>query len=161
MTDTIDTALRSAYEEVMWLAERKDVTASMARAWYTHILATRLAKTVRTFTGEVSKQAASNYLDMRLTLEHFGRLQHRLTNLVTEHLKSGQKPEEFVALVRDCEKVRITTLAENYSAMKAKGDYSIAGIELIQWKDLDETCRTWLHKKVLRGRVANASDFAP
>lgn len=157
--DAIDARLRSAYEEIMWLARREDVTSSMARAWYTHIVSNRLAKTVRIFTGEVSQQAAHHHGNIRLTLEHFERIQHRLTNLVTEHLKGGDKPEEFVSLIRDCEKVRITTLAENYAAMRAKGDYTIAGITLLQWPDLDERCRQWLYKNILRGRVANAHEY--
>jgi hypothetical protein len=159
MTDVIKARLFSVYEEIMWLARRNDVTASMARAWYTHIVSNRLAKTVRTFTGEVSEQAARHYGGTRLTLEHFGRIQHRLTNLVNDHIKNGEKPEEFASLIREYEKVRITTVAENYAAMRAKGDYTTAGITLLQWSELDESCRSWLRKNVLRGRVANAQDY--
>lgn len=45
---TIDRAIRAellaAYEDVMWLARRDGVTPSMARAWYTHIVAGRMSR---------------------------------------------------------------------------------------------------------------------
>jgi hypothetical protein len=97
-----------------------------------------------------------------LRLEHHSRIQTKLTALVQAHcgLKHPD-PEEFVQLIIECENVHIVTFRENYDAMSAKGDYRKAGIELKAWRDISTERREVLWKRVLRGKVVNASDFAP
>jgi hypothetical protein len=50
---TLLAALVSIYEEIMWLATRPNVTASRARAWYTHVMAESVKLRVRHFSGLV------------------------------------------------------------------------------------------------------------
>lgn len=153
--------LLSVYEEVMWLAKRSDMSASMARAWYTHVRAHRLSKHIRRFTGKVSMTAAANET-VPLRLEHFKRIQTTLTQLVRRHVEARrQDAEEFIRVVLDCEQVHIVTFGENYDAMKAKGDYTNAGIVLLDWSAIKSERQQSLWKKMLVGRVANAAAFAP
>ncbi|MEZ5465591.1 MAG: hypothetical protein R3F22_10295 [Lysobacteraceae bacterium] len=85
MTSTIDEKtekeLSSLYDEVMWLAKRPSVTPSMARAWYTHVVAGRLSRRIRRFSGRVSQHAAEDP-EATLRLEHHQRIQTTLTALV-------------------------------------------------------------------------------
>jgi len=164
-TSTIDPALRSElvalHEEIMWLVARPRVTPSMARAWYTHVVAGKFCRRIRLFSGKVSRAAGSN-LNATLRLEHHARIQTTLTNLVAAHLKRKRpNPHEFVRTVIECEKVHIVTFAENYAAMSNNGNYRRAGIELIPWRSITEARRQTLWTKMLRGKVANASQFAP
>lgn len=153
--------LASIYEEVMWLADRPNNTAADARAWYTHIAHLKVRRLARRFTGNVSRSAVTDEA-AELRLEHFKRMQTTLTKLVARHLSEGkQNSEEFIETVLDCEQVHIVTKRENYDAMKAKGDYTLAGIELVPWERIPLERQQKLWKSVLRGRVANASDFAP
>lgn len=62
----IESELTAVYEEIMWLAKRPNVTPSSARAWYTHIVSTRLRKSVRRFTGNVSENALIKGAELRL-----------------------------------------------------------------------------------------------
>lgn len=143
----------------MWLAARKPYTPSDARAWYTHIAYLGVRRTVRRFTGKVSKAAALE-TGGAIRLEHFKRIQTTLTKLVERHLASGARdPDEFVRTVIDCEQVHIVTTAENYAAMKAKGDYVLAGIHLLDWSEIPLERRRTLWKKTLNGKVANAALF--
>lgn len=152
--------LVSIYEEIMWLAQRPNVTGGRARAWYTHIMAESVKKRIRRFTGFVSVNAIED-TSGELRLEHFKRIQTTLTGLVDRHKQSQcTDPEEFVRTVLDFEQVHIVTSAENYAAMKAKGDYALAGIQLVQWDEISPQRRQALWEKMLRGRVANASFFA-
>lgn len=153
-------SLVQVYEEIMWLAERPHTTPSSVRAWYTHIASNRLRKHIRRFTGMVSEKAA--YEDVpTYRLEHFKRIQTTLTQFVKRHVESGiRDPEEFVKLVLDCEQVHLVTIDENYAAMKAKGDYTEAGIKLIPWRDVPEGRSEIVLKKVLRGKISNYSDFS-
>lgn len=154
-------SLRSIYEEVMWLAERPNTTPSAARAWYTHVAAVRLRCDIRRFTGSVSEEARDD-LGATLRLEHFMRIQTTLTQLVARHLKTRTRnAEEFIHTVLECEQVHIVTMRENYEAMKHKSNYSSAGIELINWRELTADRRRFLWSRVLVGRVANAREFAP
>jgi len=104
---------------------------------------------------------ASENASVTLRLEHFKRIQTTLTQLVAEHLRSGEDSAEFIRVLLDCEQVHIVTFDENYQAMKAKGDYTEAGIRLIDWDKVPKIRREHLWNKMLRGRVANASDFKP
>lgn len=151
--------LVSLYDEMMWLARRPGVSPSMARAWYTHIVSTKLARKIRFFTGEVSSAAIADP-KQRLTLEHFKRLQTRLTAMVESDAAGDQNAEAFIRLLRDLEQVRITTVAENYAAMKADGDYGIAGIELVSWDDIPVDVQQVLWKRVLNGKVMNYEAYA-
>lgn len=161
ITPTVRAKLASVYEEVMWLAERPNTTSSAARAWYTHVAAVALKRQVRRFTGNVSDSAATDEKAI-LRLEHFKRIQTTLTNLVARHRKTGTRSaEEFIRIVIDCEQVHIVTMAENYAAMKAKGDYSLAKISLRDWRSLPAERQKFLWKKVLNGKVSNAAEFAP
>jgi hypothetical protein len=153
--------LAAAYKQVMWLARQPGVQPSAARAWYTHIVAGRLARLIRRFTGKVSASAAREPKGT-LRLEHFRRIQTKLTQLVARHVRLRRsRPGEFVALVMRCERVHIVTFQENYAAMRANGNYRKAGIRLRSWKSLPARTRTILWAKMLRGRVANARQFAP
>jgi hypothetical protein len=149
--------LEAVYEEIMWLACRKGVTPSMARAWYTHIVTNRLK--LRRFTGEVSDKAVADP-NAVLRLEHHGRIQNALTQLVSRHLKLKQSlPHEFVETVLKAESVHIVTFGENYDAMRSRGDYDSAGIVLTNWGSISLDKRTILWHKMLRGKVANADEF--
>lgn len=144
----------------MWLAARPNVTPSVARSWYTHATAERLKKRVRMFTGQVSEQACHFREDLRV--EHYLRIQTRLTQLVEKHLRDGYRnSSEFIELIKCCEQVHIVTKTENYAAMKAKGDYLTAGIKLVQWSSIDLETQSKLWKKMLRGKVANQEEFKP
>jgi hypothetical protein len=153
--------LIAAYKQVMWLARQPDIRPSAARAWYTHIAAGRLARHIRMFTGKVSARAAADP-GATLRLEHYQRIQTRLTQLVARHLELRRsRPSEFLALVLQCERVHIVTFEENYAAMRANGDYRKAGIRLRTWSSIPLRTRKLLWSKMLRGRVANAYRFAP
>ncbi|CAL8481512.1 protein of unknown function (plasmid) [Caballeronia sp. S22] len=81
-------ALESIYEKMMWLAARPNVTASRARAWYTHVMAESVKLRVRRFTGLVSRTAAAGN-GTGLRLEHYRRIQTTLTDLVERHRQVG------------------------------------------------------------------------
>lgn len=155
-------ALAAVYEEVMWLARRSGVTPSMARGWYTHIVAnSELGRRVRRFSGRVSRAAVDD-IGGRLVLEHPDRLQARLTALVETHVREGKAhPEEFINGVLAWETVNIVTFKENYEARKSGGDYRDAGIVLVEWCEIDTARQVALWKTKLKGRVANARAFAP
>jgi hypothetical protein len=153
--------LAAVYEEMMWLAKRPDVTPSMVRGWYTHVVAGRFKRRIRRFTGKVSRAAASSGFPT-LRLEHYKRIQTSLTSLVERHLKLKKpNPNEFIRLVLECERVHIVTFDENYAAMRADGNYGKAGIELISWNSLPNAHRRALWTKMLRGNVANANRYEP
>jgi len=151
----IETKLNSIYKQIMWLARQPGVTPSKARAWYTHVVSS--PRDVCRFTGKVSKKALKEGATLRL--EHFNRLQQSLTSLVKRHLKEGDDFKEFLKEIRRCEKVHIVTFEENNEAMKAKGDYMKAGIELMDWKDIPQKKRSYLWENKLRGKVSNSNEF--
>lgn len=161
MAPELEAALASIYEEIMWLSVRPNVTAGRARAWYTHIMVESVKLKLRRFTGQVSKQAiASDGKDLRL--EHYMRIQTTLTQLVEKHRAENiRNVTEFISTVVEYEQVHIVTTKENYDAMRAKGDYSLAGIELVSWAEISQSRRTELWKKMLRGKVANAVEYQP
>lgn len=157
----LHSALKSIYEEVMWLSARPNVTPGRARAWYTHIMAEAVKRKLRCFTGKVSETAAKGS-DGPLMLEHFKRIQTTLTALVEHHRTERlNDPEAFIRTLVEFEHVHIVTRAENYAAMRARGYYRQAGIVLVPWKKLPEKRRTELWQKMLRGKVANANAFKP
>ena len=161
LADDLSAELIAIYEEIMWLSRRPNVTASCARAWYTHIMSERIKRRMRQFTGKVSRSAAESDT-ATLRLEHFKRIQTTLTSLVERHRKSNRpNPDEFVRVLVEYERVHIVTLEENYAAMRAKGNYRNAGIELVAWRSLPPNRQTTLWKKMLRGKVANAEAYAP
>jgi len=152
--------LARVYEEIMWLSARPNVTPSVARSWYTHATSERLKKHVRRFTGFASQRSVESDEDLRL--EHYLRIQSQLTKLVQSHKEKGTNcPDAFVELILECEQVHIATKAENYAAMKAKGDYSLAGISLVAWEDIDPERRRFLWRRMLRGRVSNYKKYDP
>ncbi len=145
----------------MWLSVRPNVTPGRARAWYTHIMAEAVKRKLRRFTGKVSETAAKDS-DGPLMLEHFKRIQTTLTTLVERHRTERlNDPEEFVQTIVEFEQVHIVTRAENYAAMRAKGDYLQAGIVLLSWNEISEKRRSELWQQMLRGKVANADAFKP
>lgn len=157
----VEEQLTSVYSDIMWLARRPGVSPSMARAWYTHVFASQLARQVRMFSGLVSSRAAESP-DGTLRLEHHHRIQTTLTSLVARHIREGLvDPSEFVQTVVRCESVHIVTFRENYDAAKAKGDYTAAGISLIPWQSMSDDTKRMLWSRMLKGRVANAADFKP
>jgi hypothetical protein len=158
--ESIRPALRSIYEEVMWLSQRPNVTPGRARGWYTHIMAESLKRRVRQFTGQVSQEAVTSS-GGPLMLEHYLRIQTALSQLVERHRSSRlDAPDEFIDLVIEYERVHIVTRAENYAAMRAKGDYELAGIHLISWTDLPPQRRSELWSSMLKGKVANAAEYS-
>jgi hypothetical protein len=152
--------LLSIYEEIMWLAKRPRTSPSAARAWYTHVVAGRHIRRIRYFSGKVSSSASKNEAGT-LRLEHFKRIQTTLTQLVAKHLRSGEDSAEFIRVLLDCEQVHIVTFDENYQVLKAKGDYTKAGIHLLDWDKIPKIRREHLWNKMLKGKVANASEFKP
>ena len=154
-------ALVSVYDEIMWLSRRPNVTPSRARAWYTHVMSESVKRRVRRFTGMVSTNALQSTGE-QLMLEHFLRIQTTLSELVARHMKDQiHDASEFLMILSACERVHIVTRSENYAAMRAKGDYATANIELVSWVNIPENQRQYLWVKMLRGKVANASDFSP
>jgi hypothetical protein len=136
------------------------VTPSAARAWYTHIMAGGLARQVRRFTGKVSSAAVSDPSAV-LRLEHYARIQTTLTALVSRHLAQKRgRPSEFVNTVIRTECVHIVTFQENYAAMRHGGNYRRAGIKLVSWNRIPRAKRVRLWRRMLKGRVANAEDYA-
>jgi hypothetical protein len=154
-------ALLSIYEEVMWLSKRPNVTPGRARAWYTHIMAESVKLQLRQFTGMVSAAAVAD-LTGPLMLEHYLRIQAALSALVARHSTAAEPdPDEFVALLAEYERVHIVCRGENYAAMRAKGDYALAGITLVPWVELPSPQQEQLWRTMLRGRVANAAEYKP
>ncbi len=154
-------ALKSIYEEVMWLSARPNVTPGRARAWYTHIMAEAVKRKLRRFTGKVSEIAVAQ-CDDPLMLEHFKRIQTTLTGLVEQHRAAQlNDPDAFIKTLVEFEQVHIVTRDENYAAMRAKGSYRKAGIVLLSWEKLSGKRRTELWQTMLRGKVANADAFKP
>ncbi len=153
--------LKEIYEEIMWLARRPNVRPSAARAWYTHVMSGSVRRRVRRFSGKVSQRAVRTK-DGPLRLEHYKRMQTTLTKLVERHLaRKKRSPREFISVVMDCERVHIVTFAENYLAMRAKGNYRKAGIKLRNWDSLPKKRQIALWRSLLHGKVANAQLFAP
>ena len=155
----LQVALRSIYEEVMWLSRRPNVTPGRARAWYTHIMAEAFKRQLRQFTGQVSEAAVTATTEP-LRLEHFKRIQTTLSDLVKRHRTKGlNDPAEFIQILVEYERVHIVTRGESYDAMRAKGDYERAGIKLRSWDSLPSARQRELWRTMLRGKVANASKF--
>lgn len=156
----LDEELSAVYEEIMWLAARPNVTPSVARSWYTHATVERLKKKVRMFTGRVSERAAM--FEEELRLEHFLRIQTTLTQLVERHLTEDYRDaREFISTIKRCEQVHIVTRSENYAAMRAKGSYQEADINLVDWSTLDYDRQLKLWTRMLRGKVANHREYQP
>jgi hypothetical protein len=165
-TQDLDPAVRAVltatYQEMMWLAARPNVSAAAARTWYSHVRAAKVVRTLRRFSGMVSRKAAESDPRAALRLEHFKRMQTIVTKMIERHRKLGTlDPDEFVRILIDCERVHVVTFAENYDAMRADGDYEKAGIELLPWRTLSLEKQAFLWKRMLRGRVSNAGDFKP
>jgi len=157
---TLQKELLALYKEIMWLAARPKVTPSMARAWYTHVVAERLKRRIRHFSGKVSLAAASDPSAI-LRLEHQSRIQTKLTALVEAHRQLDKpNPEEFIRLLLKWENVHIVTLSENYAAMRHDGDYRKAKIKLLSWRSIPKETRLILWARMLRGKVANAREFS-
>jgi len=155
---TIDEQLATVYAVMMHAAGTGLFNATKARAIYSHVMASKLKMHLRTFTGKVSRAAAADP-DAKLVLEHFHRLQHKLTLLVADHIKNGPDAAAFIKAVRNMEQVHIVTFEENYAAHRAKGCYDTAGIELLDWLDLPEDVRRTLYRRKLHGAVSNAKRF--
>lgn len=156
-----ETALRSIYEEMRWLAARPGVTVGMARAWYAGIRAEPLKRRIRQFSGMVSEKAATAAPGDPLILEHYGRMHASISDLIRLHVFEGRfAPEEFVRTVIDVERVHIVTQRENVDARMAKGDYEAAGIRLLSWDALTPERQQLLWQTMLRSKVANAGAFA-
>lgn len=160
--DSLDPHLRETlshiYQDVMYLAARPNVSSGQARGWYTHIMSRNVLKQIRRFTGRVSVAAVNSEPRASLVLEHPGRIQTTLTQMVERH-KKAPNPEEFLSLLAEHEIVNIVTNAENYAARKAAGNYEKAGIVLVEWSSIEPGRRKELWVQMLRGKVANAADF--
>lgn len=157
----VEARLISTYEELMWLANRPNVTPRQARAWYSQVLAIPMAPKVRRFTGMVSCQAIEN-IHGRLCLEHYNRLSYSLSQLIEDHLeKQINDPTQFLKLIEQGEQVNITTDDENHQVQKTRGDYEAAKIKLVEWNTLSVQQRELLWRTKLKGKVSNATNFAP
>jgi len=153
--------LESIYQSMMWLRRKPNVTDSRARAWYSHVMARTVTRRIRRFSGQISRSAVLNSSGP-LVLEHHGRMQTTLTELVNRHHKLGRpSPREFIALVQQLERVHIVTRKENYAARRAKGNYRDAGIQLVRWNTIPLKRREHLWKRMLVGRVCNADSYSP
>jgi hypothetical protein len=117
-----------------------------------------VVKRNRRFSGMVSLAAVNADPKAALILEHPGRIQTTLTQMVTRHLKETSF-DEFLEILAAGERVHIVTSAENYAAMKAKGDYAAAKIELVEWCAIPAERRQHLWQKMLRNQVSNAHEF--
>jgi hypothetical protein len=160
ISDNVIRDLTAVYKEIMWLYGRKGVSAADARAWYTHIKATKLRKSVRRFTGKVSKEAIIS--KDKLHLEHFRRIQTNLTKLIEKHQRNKiVDPDEFINFIIKYEEVHIVTADQNPLLMKHNGDYKKAGVILVNWNKIDPDTKTLIWKKYLKGKVSNAEDYAP
>lgn len=152
--------LTAIYEDLLWLSNRPHVTPARARAWYSAVWSEVLKTKVRVFSGRVSLASLQD-LNGPLCLEHFNRLSGSLTSLLARHVASQvNNAAEFVALIEYCERVNITTAVENRNVQTANGDYEMAGIHLVEWKDVLAADRALLWKGWLRGKVANADEYA-
>ena len=108
------------------------------------------------------KRRKQNHNGTDLRLEHYKRIQTKLTGLVERHRQEGQNnAEEFVRTLIDYERVHIVTVKENYDEMRAQGDYEKAGISLVSWNEIKADRRAELWRKMLHGKVANADAYAP
>lgn len=160
LPSAVHARLMAVHEEILWLARRPGVSASQARAWYTHVMAESLKRRIRRFSGKVSRAAVAAAPDAALRLEHFRRIQAGLTALV-ERQREQTAPDSdgFVDWLLQAEQVHIVTSAENYAALRCAGDYAAAGIALMEWNEIPAGRRAALWRRMLRGRVANAGDF--
>lgn len=156
---TIDEQLTTVYEVMMHAAKTDTFNATNVRAIYSHIIGPKLKMHLRRFTGKVSRAAAADP-EAKLILEHFLRIQHNLTEIIKNHIENGPNTLAFIEAVRHMEQVHIVTSKENYAALKAKGCYEKAGIELLNWNDLPEHVRQILYKRKLHGEVSNAKLFS-
>lgn len=121
----------------------------------------RLKRRIRRFSGWVSHAAVAAAPETALQLEHFLRIQAGLTALVQRQRRQAvPDSDEFVRWLPDAEQVHIVTLGENHAAMRCAGDYAKAGINLVEWSDIPAGHRAALCRRMLRGRVANAGNFA-
>jgi hypothetical protein len=123
-------------------------------------MAKSVVKRIRHFSGKVSRRAVK---DMKgpLVLEHYERMQTKLTDLVAaHHKKKTTSPQAFISLVQKLERVHIVTRSENYAARRARGNYREAGISLVRWTAIPTKRRKQLWNAMLRGRVCNAEGFS-
>ncbi|MBT3065881.1 hypothetical protein [Rhodoferax sp. U11-2br] len=124
-------------------------------------MAESVKRQVRHFTGQVSQKAVAAG-GTGLRLEHYKRIQTTLTKLVDRHQRENRvDPEEFVRTLLEYEQVHIVTVEENYDAMRAKGDYEQARIVLVPWNAIPAARQEELWRKMLRGKVSNAKEYAP
>ena len=152
--------LQSHYEEFIWLAKRPFVTPGQARGWYSQIMGHTLASKIRLFSGMASKKAIENPSE-NLVLEHYSRLSFELSCLIKRHIKENiEDSNEFIELIERCERVHITTNAENQQVQATKGCYRTAGIDLVEWSRIEPMIREKLYPK-LKNKVCNANDFHP
>lgn len=159
--DPIHRKLCAIYEDMMWLAGRTHVSPQQARAWYSSVMAESLKTKVRMFTGRVSEAVVTNP-NQKLVLEHYERLSFQLSSLLVDHVHSGNRDHTaFLELVERCERVNITTDAENHRARTHEGNYEAANIILVKWADAPLETRRDLWQHCLRGKVANAEQFRP
>jgi hypothetical protein len=120
-------ALRSIYEEVMWLSRRPNATPGRARAWYTHNMAESVKRNIRLFTGSIS-EAVIEPLGNLLMLERYLGIQTTLSTLVEKHRAADlDNLEEFIDMLIKYEQIHIATRAGNYAAMRSKGNYATGG----------------------------------
>ena len=164
--DDVVQRLNLIYEEMMWLAQRENVTSQNARAWYSAVRAESVKRKVRRFSGRVSAEAinlaAINNVEGALVLEHYLRVQASLSELLNYHVINGlNDPVAFVTFIYEHEKVHITTKAENQQIRLHGGCYADAGVELCDWVNIPEQIREILWSSKLQGHVANAADYAP
>ena len=158
---TVTDKLIAIYEDLLWLVGRKHVTPAGARVWYTAVWAVSMRTKVRVFSGRVSRAALQD-IKGNLCLEHYNRLSAALTSLLKRHITEQiNDPADFVLLIEECEKVNITTSAENRVVQARSGDYNAAGIQLVEWRDLSPDQQSILWCKRLRGKVSNAHEYEP
>jgi hypothetical protein len=154
----VNDTLTKCYDVMMYAAKSGAFNSTAVRGIYTHVIGPTLRRRICMFTGKVSRAALAN-LGGELVLEHFHRIQHELTKLVGRHIVEGENCQEFIDAIYLMEKVHIVTKRENYDALKAKGCYTTANIELVDWNELSPETKGFLRKRMLSSRVANIADF--
>ncbi|ANE54868.1 hypothetical protein [Methylomonas sp. DH-1] len=160
----IDEKLAVCYEILKIAMKYKFLTARGVRAGYTHWIGSEISSEITKFTGRVSHAAIQLVSDSKshigLVLEHHGRMQTKMTELIQKHMDTGENLDEFIRIVKELESVNIVTRQENDKLRKKaiNGNYALANITLADWQNISEEHKAILRRK-LRGKVVNADQF--
>jgi hypothetical protein len=97
-----------------------------------------------------------------LVHEHHRRLHKSITALVEDHLRDKlDHSGSFITKIADLESVNITTREENGRLLHNGGDYSRAGVTLIDWNLVEAKRQIEIWKKKIKSKVSNDHLFEP